>query len=88
MNKILLAWTIIFILIGGGILFYGMSYNPAAWFNGFVTFTEPNDEPIPWGLLVIGYMFFGIIGTGVSTYNSLYELFNKSHEDKNPFKSI
>ena len=88
MNKILLAWTIIFILIGGGILFYGMSYNPVAWFNGFVTFTEPNDEPIPWGLLVIGYMFFGVIGTGVSTYNSLYELFNKNHEDKNPFKSI
>jgi len=88
MNKILLAWTIIFILIGGGILFYGMSYNPIAWFNGYVTFTEPNDEPIPWGLLVIGYMFFGVIGTGVSTYNSLYELFNKNHEDKNPFKSI
>ena len=84
----LLVWTIVFILIGGGILFYGMSFNPIAWFNGFVTFQEPNDEPIPWGLLVIGYMFFGVIGTGVSTYNSLYELFNKNHEDKNPFKSI
>ncbi|BFH74598.1 hypothetical protein SJAV_25420 [Sulfurisphaera javensis] len=88
MNKILLAWTIIFILLGGGILFYGMSFNPSAWFNGEVTFTEPNDEPIPWGLLVIGYIFFGIIGTGVSTYNSLYELFNKNHKDKNPFNKF
>ena len=84
----LLIWTIVFIIIGGGILFYGMSYNPMAWANGLVTFTEPNDEPIPWGLLVIGYMFFGVIGTGVSTYNSLYEVFNKNHKDKNPFKSI
>ena len=84
----LLIWTIVFILIGGGILFYGMSYNPIAWANGLVTFQEPNDEPIPWGLLVIGYMFFGVIGTGVSTYNSLYELFNKNHKEKNPFKSI
>jgi len=84
----LLVWTVVFILIGGGILLYGMSYNPMAWANGNVTFQEPNDEPIPWGLLVIGYIFFGVIGTGVSTYNSLYELFNKNHEDKNPFKSI
>ncbi|QXJ28611.1 hypothetical protein J5U23_01480 [Saccharolobus shibatae B12] len=88
MNKFLLAWTIIFIIIGGGILLYGMSFNPMSWANGLVTFTEPNGEPIPWGLLVIGYMFFGVIGTGVSTYNSLYELFNKNHPEKNPFKNI
>ncbi|QGA54028.1 sulfur reduction protein DsrP [Sulfolobus sp. E5-1-F] len=88
MNKFLLVWTIIFIIIGGGVLLYGMSFNPIAWANGLVTFTEPNDEPIPWGLLVIGYMFFGVIGTGVSTYNSLYEVFNKNHAEKNPFKSI
>ncbi|EHP70190.1 formate-dependent nitrite reductase, membrane component [Metallosphaera yellowstonensis MK1] len=88
MNKFLLAWTIIFIIIGGGILLYGMSFNPMSWANGLVTFIEPNDEPIPWGLLVIGYMFFGVIGTGVSTYNSLYELFNKNHPEKNPFKNI
>lgn len=88
MNKILLTWTIIFILIGGAILFYGMSYNPIAWFNGDVTFTEPNDEPIPWGLLVIGYMFFGVIGTGVSTYNSLYEILNKNHKENNPYEKI
>ncbi len=88
MNKLLLAWTIVFIIIGGGILFYGMSFNPPAWFQGLVTFTEPNDAPIPWGLLVIGYMFFGVMGTGVSTYNSLYELFNKNHEDRNPLDKI
>ncbi|ARM75326.1 NrfD/PsrC family molybdoenzyme membrane anchor subunit [Acidianus manzaensis] len=88
MNKILLAWTIVFILIGGGILFYGMSFNPIGWFNGKVTFTEPNNAPIPWGLLVIGYMFFGIIGTGVSSYNSLYEIFNKNHKEDNPFHKI
>ncbi|MQL56545.1 NrfD/PsrC family molybdoenzyme membrane anchor subunit [Acidianus ambivalens] len=88
MNIKLWAWTIVFILIGGGIMFYGMSYNPLGWFQGFVSFTEPNDEPIPWGLLVIGYIFFGVIGTGVSTYNSLYELFNKNHKEKNPFDKI
>ncbi|AWR93805.1 NrfD/PsrC family molybdoenzyme membrane anchor subunit [Acidianus brierleyi] len=88
MNKILITWTIIFILIGGGILLYGTSMNPMAWFNGNVTFTEPNNAPIPWGLLVIGYMFFGVIGTGVSTYNSLYELFNKNHQERNPFNKI
>ncbi len=87
MNK-LLAWTIVFIIIGGGILFYGMSFNPVSWFQGLVTFTEPNNAPIPWGLLVIGYMFFGVIGTGVSTYNSLYELFNKNHKERNPFNKI
>ncbi|MEW9492418.1 MAG: NrfD/PsrC family molybdoenzyme membrane anchor subunit, partial [Candidatus Aramenus sulfurataquae] len=88
MNKLLLAWTIVFIIIGGGILFYGMSFNPSGWFQGLVTFTEPNNAPIPWGLLVIGYMFFGVIGTGVSTYNSLYELFNKNHKERNPFNKI
>ncbi len=84
----LIAWTIVFILIGGGILLYGMSFNPLAWANGLVTFTEPNDEPIPWGLLVIGYMFLGVIGTGVSTYNSLYEIFNKNHKERNPFERV
>ncbi|QGR19816.1 NrfD/PsrC family molybdoenzyme membrane anchor subunit [Stygiolobus azoricus] len=88
MNKILIIWTIIFILIGGGILLYGTSMNPVAWLNGDVTFTEPNNAPIPWGLLVIGYMLFGVIGTGVSTYNSLYELFNKNHQERNPFDKI
>ncbi|AWR96811.1 sulfur reduction protein DsrP [Acidianus sulfidivorans JP7] len=88
MNKILLVWTIIFIIIGGGLLLYGMSFNPLAWASGQVTFSEPNNAPIPWGLLVIGYMFFGVIGTGVSTYNSLYELLNKNHPEKNPFKRI
>uniref|UniRef100_A0A0F2LK98 Sulfur reduction protein DsrP n=1 Tax=Candidatus Aramenus sulfurataquae TaxID=1326980 RepID=A0A0F2LK98_9CREN len=88
MNKLLLAWTIVFIIIGGGILLYGMSFNPSGWFQGLVTFTEPNNAPIPWGLLVIGYMFFGVIGTGVSTYNSLYELFNKNHKERNPFNKI
>ena len=84
----LLAWTLVFIIIGGGIMLYGMSFNPFAWFNGFVTFTEPNDEPIPWGLLVIGYMFFGVIGTGISTYNTLYEIFNKNHRENNPFEKV
>jgi sulfur reductase membrane anchor len=88
MSKKLWIWTIVFILIGGGIMFYGMSYNPLAWAQGFVSFTEPNDEPIPWGLLVIGYIFFGVVGTGVSTYNSLYELFNKNHKERNPFDKI
>jgi|GEM_PF-913528 len=88
MSKKLWIWTIVFILIGGGIMFYGMSYNPLAWAQGFVSFTEPNDEPIPWGLLVIGYIFFGVIGTGVSTYNSLYELFNKNHKERNPFDKV
>ncbi|BDC18628.1 NrfD/PsrC family molybdoenzyme membrane anchor subunit [Acidianus sp. HS-5] len=88
MNIKLWAWTIVFILLGGGIMFYGMSYNPLAWFQGLVSFTEPNNEPIPWGLLVIGYIFFGVIGTGVSTYNSLYELLNKNHKEKNPFDKI
>jgi len=88
MSKKLWIWTIVFILIGGGIMFYGMSYNPLAWAQGFVSFTEPNDEPIPWGLLVIGYIFFGVVGTGVSTYNSLYELFNKNHKERNPFDKV
>ncbi|QIW24035.1 sulfur reduction protein DsrP [Sulfolobus sp. S-194] len=91
MNKkeiTLIIWTAVFIVIGGGILFYGMSFNPFAWFGGNVTFTEPNNAPIPWGLLVIGYMFFGVIGTGVSTYNSLYEIFNKNHKERNPFEKV
>ncbi|BFI74320.1 NrfD/PsrC family molybdoenzyme membrane anchor subunit [Sulfurisphaera ohwakuensis] len=91
MNKkeiTLIIWTIVFIVIGGGLLFYGMSFNPFAWFSGDVTFTEPNNAPIPWGLLVIGYMFFGVIGTGVSTYNSLYEIFNKNHKERNPFEKV
>ena len=88
MNIKLWIWTIVFILLGGGIMFYGMSYNPLAWAQGLVSFTEPNNEPIPWGLLVIGYIFFGVIGTGVSTYNSLYELLNKNHKEKNPFDKI
>lgn len=88
MNKILLAWTIIFIIIGGGILLYGTGFNPIAWATGQSSFKEPEYDPIPWDLLVIGYVFFGVIGTGVSTYNSLYEVLNKNHQDKNPFKSI
>jgi sulfur reductase membrane anchor len=87
-NVKLWIWTIVFILIGGGIMFYGMSYDPLGWAQGLVSFTEPNNEPIPWGLLVIGYIFFGVIGTGVSTYNSLYELFNKNHKERNPFDKI
>ncbi|MGC9105984.1 MAG: NrfD/PsrC family molybdoenzyme membrane anchor subunit [Thermoprotei archaeon] len=84
----LIAWTIVFILIGGGLMLYGMSFDPFNWFQGFVTFTEPNDEPIPWGLLVIGYVFFGVMGAGISTYNSLYELFNLNHKENNPFDKI
>ena len=88
MNKILLAWALIFIIIGGGILLYGTGFNPLAWAVGQSSFKEPEYDPIPWDLLVIGYVFFGVMGTGISTYNSLYELFNKNHKDKNPFSSI
>ncbi|NON62578.1 NrfD/PsrC family molybdoenzyme membrane anchor subunit [Acidianus sp. RZ1] len=73
----LLLWTFFWIIIGGTIMLYALS-----------KFTIPNNTPIRWGLLVIGYVFFGVMGTGVSTYNSLYELFNRKDPKKNPLESI
>ncbi|MGC8661213.1 MAG: NrfD/PsrC family molybdoenzyme membrane anchor subunit [Nitrososphaeria archaeon] len=76
MNKKLLVWSVLFMIIGAALMLYG------------TRFTVPNTEPIPWGLLVMGYMLFGVIGTGISSYNSLYQLFNRGHSDKNPLGNI
>jgi sulfur reductase membrane anchor len=76
MNKKLLIWSLLFIIVGAALMLYGTQ------------FTVPNTEPIPWGLLVMGYMLFGVMGTGISSYNSLYQLFNRGHSDRNPLGQV
>jgi len=71
-----LAFTILFLIIGGALMLYGLS------------FSIPNDEPVRWGLLVIGYVFFGVLGTGVSTYSSLHRVFRWGKQEENPLRAL
>ncbi|PMP95812.1 MAG: sulfur reduction protein DsrP [Nitrososphaera sp.] len=77
MNKAkTLAFTLLFLIIGGALMLYGLS------------FEIPNYDPVRWGLLVIGYVFFGVLGTGVSTYNSLYRVFKWKDQEGNPLHKL
>jgi Ni/Fe-hydrogenase subunit HybB-like protein len=64
-NALIIAASVILIIISLGLAWYGYNLNQA----------EEQIFDVPWGLDVVGYVYFALMATGSSIVNSVYTIF-------------